>query len=791
MRKRILSLVLAAVMAFSLAACGGNESEKQSASTNKNNEAAKQGVFKYEDIVLDLDADAQRLNVNQMKMVDGLLYMVLGVSLENGYQNRYVTMDTAGTVKSDYVIYEQDYGAYTEEAAEEESEYDEYHNIYSYTILRDGKLAYIDMTERSYRETVEYETSIELVVCNAAGEEVLRTPVTLTEEEGGYSWVNCVVESKEGTIFLMSYEAIAEVDMDGNILFVNKTDEVTQNLYSPEFYKDGMPVFQVWNDDYTEYSYVLFDLRTGQQAEELVLPDNVQNYGIMDGAGSGYDLVLSGSNAIYGVNVGDSEPTLIMDYVNSDLATYRVGSVVFTGEDTFIGLYNDIVEYDTHIAAFTHVAPDDVPDKEVLTLATYYRNTDLSKKVVEFNKASETLRITVKDYSEYSTQDDYSAGITKLNNEIISGNIPDIIACSSRLSIANYANKGFLADFYELIEKDETIKLEDYCENVFEAYAIDGKLYELPTSFYVQTVYGKTGIFGEETSLSWDKLNSILAQYPDAKPFGEWTKDDVLSTALRYSYNEFVDEVTGACSFDSDNFKSLLEFVNTFPDEIDYDALYADDDYWLTMQTQYMDDRTLLTSSTIYSVYEGWYNAYSSFLESVTPVGFPTDDGMGSTINAINSFAISAKSANVDGAWEFVRSFILPEAQLAEKEYEGDYVDNRYAYWGLPVLKEALYDAAAVAQEEAYYIEDGEKYPLEDSAWINNESIPLGKPSDEEVWRIVDFILSVNKKASDDYEKALEIISEEAAGYFSGAKSVDDVAAVIQSRMSILVSEDQ
>ena len=41
------------------------------------------------------------------------------------------------------------------------------------------------------------------------------------------------------------------------------------------------------------------------------------------------------------------------------------------------------------------------------------------------------------DYSQFNTEDDYSAGVTKLNTEIISGNVPDIFV-SDQLPIEQY-----------------------------------------------------------------------------------------------------------------------------------------------------------------------------------------------------------------------------------------------------------------------------------------------------------------------------------------------------------------
>ena len=76
--------------------------------------------------------------------------------------------------------------------------------------------------------------------------------------------------------------------------------------------------------------------------------------------------------------------------------------------------------------------------KTTLTLAAQYLGSDLRADVLNFNRSSDKYRIEVTDYSEFNTEDDYTAGLTRLNTEIISGNTPDILAVSG-LPIEQYA----------------------------------------------------------------------------------------------------------------------------------------------------------------------------------------------------------------------------------------------------------------------------------------------------------------------------------------------------------------
>lgn len=807
MKKKLIALILTLSMILTLAACGGKES-------NEKKLASKEGVYKVVDLEnIKESMEATDFNINQLKIIGEKMYMIADIYMDNGYRICYLTADLEGNVTGNNVIYEQIWQQYEEdsavavplvkevaveavtndimlpvegEIAVEEPADQEWHNIYAYTILSDGKLAYVDGYERYNSKAEAYEMQNYVVVCDENGQEILRTNISEEMEPGTYLYINTLIESGENSLYALCYEKIFEISLTGELLGQYETNEVTQNLYNAAFYKDGKPVFAVWNEDYTKQTYSTIDIRKGEKGEELAIADTISNYTIFDGAGSGYDLVLANNTGVYGYNIGTEEPVLIMNYINSDLATYRLRSICFKDSEQFVAIYNDIIDYVNHVASFTRVAPENVPDREAITIATYGSDTDITKKVIDYNKASEQYKILIEDYSSYGTSEDWYAGINRLNNDIISGKIPDIIiANQAQIPLENYASKGILADFYELMDKDETINRADYAENVFKAYEVEGKLYELPTKFYVWTVFGKTSIFGEDYSLTWDELNAVKAKYPEAEVFSEMTKSNALSNALLFSYSELVDEATGQCYFNTDAFKKILEYANTYPEEINWDELYSDDDYWLKYQSRYIEDRTLLFQNTIYSIYDAWTYAFHNFTEPSTPVGFPTDNGQGSAITALNSFAITSKG-EVEGAWDFVKQFITRDAQMMPEDTE------RYGYWGLPILKEAIEQQAQTITIKPFWIdENGEKVEYDETVWIGEQEIKLEPATEEEAQRWVDFILSVDKKGGYEYEKAMEIISEDVEGYFKGQKSVDEVASVIQSRMDIFINESR
>ncbi len=812
MKKKIISLLLAVVMCLSVVACGGGNTAGGNKKNEAANKASKEGVFDVTDIEAMKEAiGSDDFSFDTFKAIDGKLRMVANVYLSNGYEIRYLVTDMDGNVETSMVLYQDIWEApvedavqpkiaeisasvadvmevYPEEIAPEAPEEQVWHNVYGSTILSDGKLAYIDNTETYNNSTGISKVEAYVVLCDESGTEISRVWVNENLPVEEYFYINSMVESETGTIYVMGYDHIFEVDLQGNILGQFEPNDVTRDLYRAAFYKNGYPVFTTWNEDWTKQSFKALDIRAGAVIEEITLFEGATNYSIYDGTNSGYDLVLTNNMGVYGFNYGDKEPKELMNYINSNLGTHSINNICFTDSEHFVGMYNDITEYQMHVASFAKVAPENVPDRQTLTLATLYAGSDIIKAVIDYNKNSDVYKITLKDYARYNTEENqWRGGIERFNNEIVSGNVPDIIRCSVDLPVANYASKGLLVDFYELMDKDETINREDYAENVFRAYETNGKLYELPTMFYIWTVYGKTAIWGEEPGITWEEVAAVQAKYPEASLFGnEMTKESALNNSLRFAYGQLVDEVTGECHFDSDVFKNLLEYANSYPAEINWDELYSSDDYWMHYQTQYIEDRTLLMQNTIYTPYEAWRYGKSSFNEPVTAVGFPSDSGMGSMITAVDSYAISAKSAHIDGAWDFVKQYISEENQTVAEDAD------RYSMWGLPVLKKGIEQQADFMTQKPFYIdENGNKVEQDDYIWINDEQIPIEPASAEERQRWVDFIYSVDEKQAGGYDKAWEIINEEVGGYFSGQKTVEEVMSIVQSRMSIFISESR
>ena len=84
--------------------------------------------------------------------------------------------------------------------------------------------------------------------------------------------------------------------------------------------------------------------------------------------------------------------------------------------------------------------------------------------------------------------------------------------------------------------------------------------------------------------------------------------------------------------------------------------------------------------------------------------------------------------------------------------------------------------------------ENGNKVEHDDYYYINGEDILLEPMTQAQVDKLVNYIFSINNCYYSNTD-ITNIINEEMPSYFSGQKSAQEVAKIIQSRAQIYVNE--
>lgn len=623
----------------------------------------------------------------------------------------------------------------------------------------DGNGYYIRMAE------TEEKTTYLLKTIDENGTEINSVDFTEAAEhflEGLYVW-GFGMDGK-GNFYVTDYNNIMIFDKAGVYKGFIETENGVENFVTD---KNGDVYIYQWTGD--GYELLKLDIPDGASEEKpkaVDMPFEGYNNHIISGNGVDTDFYVYDNEALYSWNIG-GEPQKLLDWVKAGVSIIEVSDVFYAGNDAFVCAGNSFPYKYPKFSKLTKQLVSTGNRKEIILAGTEYSISSLIKnQIVKFNASNDKYFVTVKEYK--------GENISQLNLDLTGGNIPDILITDSYTPTETYIAKGIFADLYEFIDSDGELKREDFVPNLLSSFETDGKLYRFTDSFTVYTVIGKTSIFGDDMGITVDRLNEIAAARPaDAEMFAGFTKTDILTYAMEMSGSEFIDFKNGKCDFNSENFIKMLEFANGYLNDIDF-ATYFDDAFWGRFETMFADESALLMVCYLTDYADVYRFEHTNFDDSVTAVGFPCKDRTGTSFVVDSGFSIAEKSPNKEGAWEFVRTMLLPEYQDCADKF--------------PVRNDSLDKYAAAAMK---YDPDRVNYALVmmGGMALTSGVGDIGEPKQEDIDRMNEIIASANGIMSYN-GSVLEIIKEEAASYFSGSKSPEDAAALIQTRVQLYLDEN-
>lgn len=611
-----------------------------------------------------------------------------------------------------------------------------------------------------------------------------------------------------GNLYVSDYNNIYVLDAEGNVQFKLDGSQYNGSLCRLNAQQVGVMWYNYTDDvnaaDENGQYFVPIDLETKDWGEKVKLPSNV--WSILPGDDV-YDFYYADNNNIFGYAAKTDTKEKLVDWLACDVDTNNMSGYAMLSDSRVAALMQDWSTDPTtyQLIVLHRVDASEIKEKKVLTLACMYLDWNLRSMIVEYNKTNDEYRINVVDYSEYATDDDYNAGVTKLTTEIISGSVPDIFL-TSNLPIDKYAAKGVIADLNTFMDGGNGLSRDYFVPQVMSALEKDGKLYELPTSFSVQTAYALSSIASQYDTWNVAAVQDAMTQLQEgATVFSDgWTKNTALSNCLSRNLSAFVDWTTGKCEFDSEAFQQLLAFCNSFPAETsDGDGAIAyassadiavDDAMWESDATRITNGKQLMSTTGMYSFDSYIWNVYA-IRDKITFTGYPTEDGSGSSFELQMPMAISSVTKYPDAAWDFVCSIIKKMNTIDENNY----------YYGFPI-SQAAFDAEMtdIMTEQYQLDENGEQVDWDgdgepDKAIRGSyEAMENGETVYKDVYALtqedIDQILGVinNTHSVYDYDQEiLDIITDEVAAYFAGDKDVQTTASMIQSRVNLYVQEQR
>lgn len=369
----------------------------------------------------------------------------------------------------------------------------------------------------------------------------------------------------------------------------------------------------------------------------------------------------------------------------------------------------------------------------------------ISQAVSSFNHNSQQYHVSISYYPKDGS--DKEAGLRQLNTEIISGKYPDMI-CFSQISPGPFISKGILLDMDGILSNDPFLSSDDI--SVMPALKSLGGLYLLSNSITVNTLIAQYSRFGDRVGWTLEEYLDIESSVDsDAWVIYNITPEQFLKRVAQHYIEKAIDWENNKCCFDCEEFYSILEASKRIQNkpETAENMLIG---FGGTLVAEGKLVSAVSMTDRVYAFAQNELDAGSK----LSYIGWPTVDGRcGTDIALQQPVGIVSNSNHIDGCWEFIRSMITG-------------IESNY---GIPIYRPLL------------------EAQVQDA--ISNADSPVHM-SEEQAERLYELLSLVDGLAFYD-ESVMSIIMKESEEYFANHRTAEETARIIQSKVSIYLSELQ
>jgi len=346
-----------------------------------------------------------------------------------------------------------------------------------------------------------------------------------------------------------------------------------------------------------------------------------------------------------------------------------------------------------------------------------------------------------------------SAGGAKRND----GDTPDMIDFSN-LPWHSFADRGLLLDLNTILPQ------EDILPWLWKSVSYHGANYTFPGCFTVETLVGKQSKLGDHQH--WTVQGFLnLADSSDMSIFSGMSRELFLFYMEQYLLDAFLDEETKTCSFDSEEFRSLLDYAATLdePEELGFEV---ENSMLLIRRDLALAEPVILSSV-------GQMHSAESYTvgEPLAWVGWPGPNG--TKVRPDAEIAVFKNTDHTDGAAAFLQFLLSDTSQT---------VLGRFAF---PMTASAFESEIAAAMEArntndpdlaTEFTVDGTVYPV----------VPL---SEEDAARYETFFENISAQIYYPWQAA-NILEAECGALWAGERTAAETAAQIQKRMELYLAEN-
>ncbi|WP_434751017.1 extracellular solute-binding protein [Paenibacillus amylolyticus] len=407
--------------------------------------------------------------------------------------------------------------------------------------------------------------------------------------------------------------------------------------------------------------------------------------------------------------------------------------------------------------------------RTVLTLSVTESNPFYQTVEKKFEEKYPEIDLQINAYKtgEQWGQGEFEKYRNSMNTAMLSGKSMDIIEIDS-LPLKEYVSKGFLLNMNDLLKQDQTLDKNDLQMNILNGLKMNDGMYTIPLGYMLRVFVGDEAMLNkadaqfDDKTWNWKEFEKVskeviqkengqdkiyaLASYPPELLFQEM---------LYENYAAFVDPSAQKATFDSPEFVNMLEQVK---------QMYQDK---IVTSEESKRGNQIFSSTPITSpidFIEGPYMLFDQPKLLQSPQAGENGNRKGSRISIMAQFAIHAKSPVKDEAWKFINFLLSEEVQMLQDRE------------GFSMLKSVNEKKIEELHEK---VKNGE-YKL--------SSGEMAKVPDEQFTVFKQVVQSADQYVDLDV-KVLGIAGEESLAFFGGQKTAEEVAKLIQNRVTTYLNE--
>ena len=418
----------------------------------------------------------------------------------------------------------------------------------------------------------------------------------------------------------------------------------------------------------------------------------------------------------------------------------------------------------------TKVSPTMVPVKKPLVLGCFadasaqgyeYSDTEytcperLLDAIMRFNQSDPEYRVVLKPMV-WHDEAERNRLLLQLATE------SSIDALDTSLLPPGAVDRELLVDLLPYIDEDPDVSREDFIPGLFAALTQNGGLYEYSDRFTLLTLLCAEHLGLSRENWTPERAAQVLSR-EEAAP--SMSREQLLLLFSWAATAEFMDRTAGSCSFDSPLFLGWLELLRHIPADT---SAYNPGGDWLiscdfAADAGYMPRMRFRDEAAILG-FPGAAGSGSYFMKLLPADGMGhsgqlmLEEGMLWTAGCNTSLGMMASSENKDGAWRFVKTFLLGE-------------EDPYLTDGIPILRAAFERA----------VENSLRRPqsnVNDYASFNEKDAAAMR----------ELVYGTERMVLGD-EAVIGILKTELGAFLDGRQTAEATAALLQSKLSLYLSD--